>query len=310
MRNHRLRREVIATLVANQLVDRAGSTFTFRLWEETGAEAPALARAYAVSREIYEMRAFWESVESLDNEIDANVQIEMLIEGRRLVERATRWLMRANPRSLDIEATIEHYASGVQTVCGALPEVLEGDDRVGFEQQRHDLAEAGVPAELAVRVACMRALFSVLDIVEVADATERSVEAVTGTYFRLGARLELNWLRDRIVELPRGNRWQALARAALRDDLYSLHRALALEVLSEGDDGAGSDAEIDAWMERNEAAIKRCVGVLADVKATRVYDTTTLPVALREVRSLIQGAAPPESHPSAGDSSSPHIMRL
>ena len=57
------------------------------------------------------------------------------------------------------------------------------------------------------------------------------------TYFRLGARLDFNWLRDRIIELPRANRWQALARAALRDDLYTLHRALTREVL----ESAGAD---------------------------------------------------------------------
>jgi glutamate dehydrogenase len=290
MREHRLRREIIATLVANQLVDRAGTTFAFRLWEETGAQASELARAYAVSREIYEMRDFWRSVEALDNEIDAGVQVEMLIEGRRLVERATRWLVRANLRSLDIRSTIEHYAPGVRTVYGALPEVLEGDDRVAFEQQRHDLHEAGVPDELAMRVASMRSLVLVLDIVEVARRTGRSPEAVTGAYFRLGARLELDWLRDRIIELPRADRWQALARAALRDDLYSLYRAAALDVLDHGGDGEDSDAEIDAWMELNETAVRRCLGVLADIKATRAYDTTTLPVALRELRNLVQGA--------------------
>ena len=291
MRAHRLRREIIATLVANQLVDRAGTTFAFRLWEETGATASELARAYAAAREIYEMRDFWRSVEALDNEVDAAVQIEMLIEGRRLVERTTRWLVRSNRRALDIRATIDQYAPGARTVYAALPKVLEGDDRVAFEQQRHDLHEAGVPDALATRVASMRALVLVLDIVEVARRTGRSIEAVTGAYFRLGARLELNWLRDRIIELPRSDRWQALARAALRDDLYSLYRAAALDVLGHGGDGQSSDAEIDAWMELHESAVRRCLGVLADIRATRTYDTTTLPVALRELRNLIQGAA-------------------
>lgn len=165
--------------------------------------------------------------------------------------------------------------------------MLEGDDRIAFEQHRHDLQESGVPAELAARVASMAALFSTFDIVEAAQATDRSLEAVIGAYFRLGCRLDLNWLRDRIVELPRANRWQALARAALRDDLFHLHRALALDVLRGGDDGQDSDAEIDAWAERNAAAVERSLGVLADIKASGTYDTTTLPVALREVRNLI-----------------------
>ena len=74
------------------------------------------------------------------------------------------------------------------------------------------------------------------------------------TYFRLGSTLELNWLRDRIIELPRGNRWEALARAALRDDLYTLHRQLTQEVLDVGGLNADSDAAISAWSHRNGPA--------------------------------------------------------
>jgi len=129
---------------------------------------------------------------------------------------------------------------------------------------------------------------------------------VMETYFALGSRLELNWLRDRILELPRANRWQALARAALRDDLYSLHRALTQEVLDAGPRGAGSEVALEAWWQRNPVAIERCLGMLADVKASRAYDTTTLPVALREVRNLIRsgtstgGVAGAESFTLAG----------
>ncbi len=111
------------------------------------------------------------------------------------------------------------------------------------------------------------------------------------TYFRLGYRLELNWLRDRVIELPRDDRWQALAREALRDDIYSLHRSLTQEVLAPGTSSDGATA-IDAWSHRNGGAVERCLGMLADIKASRIYDTTTLAVALREVRNLIRTGAP------------------
>src|SRR6202007_1255715 len=107
MRVHRLRREIIATVVASQLVDRGGTTFAFRLAEETGATTSQLARAFAVAREGFEMRSFWAEVEALDNEIEAGTQLQMLIEGRRLVERATRWLVRAYPHAIDIEKTTQ-----------------------------------------------------------------------------------------------------------------------------------------------------------------------------------------------------------
>jgi glutamate dehydrogenase len=289
MERHRLRREIVATAVANQLVDRAGTTFAFRLGEETAAPASVLARGYAVAREVFEMRSFFSAVEQLDNEVEAETQLAMLIDGRRLVERATRWLVRTSPDGIDIAVAIHYFEPGAKLLARALPGVLDGEDREVFDGRVRELQSAGVPVALAERVAGMPSLLSVFDIVEVARATGHDQAQVMETYFGIGSRLELNWLRDRIIELPRANRWQALARAALRDDLYSLHRALTHEVLQGRGRSDSSESAISAWSERNRAAVERCLGMVADVKASRVYDMTTLPVVLREVRNLIRG---------------------
>ncbi len=291
MRGHRLRREIVATVVANQLVDRAGTTFAFRLAEETGSPPQVLARGYAAAREILSMRSFWSAVEQLDNVVDAQTQLAMLIDGRRIVERATRWIVRANPHAIDISFTVRYFKPGAEMLTAALPDLLDRGDRETFDRRCAELRDAGVPAELAIRVAASPSMLSLFDIVEVADVGDRDPEAVMRAYFRLGSRLELNWLRDRIIELPRTNRWQALARAALRDDLYSLHRSLTQEVLASGGAQTSPDAAIDAWIERNGPPVRRCLAMLADIRASRAYDTTTLPVALREVRNLIPAAS-------------------
>ncbi|HTT30277.1 MAG TPA: NAD-glutamate dehydrogenase domain-containing protein, partial [Solirubrobacteraceae bacterium] len=289
MTGHRLKREIIATVVANQLVDRAGTTFAFRLGEETGAGPAVLARAYATAREVLDMRSLWAAVEALDNEVSAQTQLEMLIESRRLVERATRWLVRANPYQVSIAQTIRRFEPGARMLAAALPDALEGADREAFDAMAAELEAAGVPHALAHRTAGMQSMLALFDIVEVAAATEQDPEKVLRVYFRLGSRLELNWLRDRIIELPRANRWQALARAALRDDLFNLYRELTRKVLEAPGAQGGSDEAIDAWSERNAAELERALGVVSEVRASRIYDNTTLPVALREVRSLLRG---------------------
>jgi glutamate dehydrogenase len=300
MSEHRLRREIIATVVANQLVDRAGTTFAFRLSEETGAAAPILARGYAVARAVFDMQPFWEQVESLDNEVDADLQLKMLIHGRRLVERSTRWLVRANPRKIEIDAIAKRYAGTAALLSASLPRVLHEPDCDAFDACVRELKGGGVPAELARRVAAMPHLLAVFDIAEISEATNRPPEAVMDVYFTIGAEIVLTWVRDRIIDLPRANRWQALARAALRDDLYSLHRSLTREVLEVAGPDDDAAAAIATWRERNEPAVKRCLGILDDIKASRVYDTTTLPVALREVRNLIlesNGRKPGDAQP-------------
>jgi len=138
----------------------------------------------------------------------------------------------------------------------------------------------------------MPSMVALFDIVDVARQANRDRPVVMSVYFQLGARLDLNWLRDRIIELPRANRWQSLARAALRDELLGVHRALTQDVLDAADDGAGADAAVQAWARRHAYALERALATLAEIRASRIYDTTTLPVGLREVRNLVRGRAP------------------
>ncbi len=191
MRDHRLRREIIATVVANQLVDRGGTTFTFRLGEETRATTSQLARAFAVAREVFEMRSFWDEVEALDNRIEAGTALRMLIEGRRLVERATRWLVRAGSSLTDIEGTTRRFLPGARTLAGALPEVLDGLDRDAFAERLAELEAAGVPRELGRRVASMPSLLYAFDIVE--DTAGHRLAAGDG---------DVGLLRDRLPAGP------------------------------------------------------------------------------------------------------------
>ena len=291
MEGHRLRRELIATYVTNSLVNRAGITFAFRIAEETGAGADDIARAYTVAREVFDLRALWTSIEALDDAIPAGVQLDMLLEGRKLVERATRWLVRSRPRPLDIAAEIARFAPGAALLADTLRGLLHGADSAALESAAAEYVHAGVPEELAVRVAGLGAMFSALDIVEVAGATGAPLEEVAAVYHAVGARLQLQWLRHEITALPRDNRWQTLARASLRDELYALHSALTEEALQTGGPGLAPDARADEWYMLNQAGADRSLQVVSDIRMGGLSSLETLSVALREVRNLIQSGA-------------------
>jgi glutamate dehydrogenase len=286
MRAHRLRREIIATQVVNNVVHGGGTTFTFRLHEESGAPASEIARAYAAARDIFEMRPQWGEIEALDNRVDASVQVELLLAGRRLIERGSRWLLRNRRRPLDIGATVQFFAPGAAVLYRTVPRLLGPSDLEPLTVRAEELEEAGVPPGLALRVATLGTMFATFDIVEVADEAGLDVEEVAAVHFQLGEKLELHWLRDRIVALPRDDRWRALARAALRDDVYGLHRALTAAVLRDAPPGRTAGERVDAWIASNPAS-ERCLQTLAEIRVGRVFDTTTLPVAVREVRNLL-----------------------
>jgi glutamate dehydrogenase len=288
MEEHRLRREIVATQVVNNLLHGGGTTFAFRMHEESGAPASDIARAYTVAREVFGMRPQWEEIEALDNSISAELQVEMLLEGRKLVERGSRWLLRNRRSPMNIAATVAHFAPGAEVLYDSVARLL-GADGGPVTQRAAELEAEGVPAALAARVAGLSWMVSALDIVDVAGETDLDVEVVAGVHFRLGSVLELHWLRDRILDLPRADRWSALARAALRDDLFALHRALTAEVLRDSQPGDDVESRVTDWVAANPAS-ERCLQTLTDIRVGRVYDLTTLPVAVREVRNLIQAS--------------------
>ena len=255
-----------------------------------GASASQLARAYAVAREVFEMRDFWAAVEALDNQIEAGTQLAMLIEGRRLVERATRWLVRAHPRALDIEATTERFLPGARLLAPALPERARGPDREAFAARHDELPEAGVPDPLARRVASMQALLSVFDIVEDAAGTGRAPGAGDGRLLRArgaaGARLAAR-------PDPRAAAGRSLAGAgaggAARRPLPAAPGADPRRPAVRVDARDGSRRRRSAaGASATRPASSAPLSVLADVKASGSYDTTTLPVALRELGNLVR----------------------
>jgi len=286
MRSHRLFRQIVTTQVVNNMLHGGGTTFAFRLHEETGAPASQIARAYACAREIFEMRPLWGEIENLDCKCDSGVQIELLLEGRRLVERSSRWLLGNRPRQLDIASTVSHFRPGAMGLYASITRLLSPEDAEPLARRADELREQGVPEDLATRVAALPIMFSALDIVVVADQGELDVDQVAAAHFRLGSRLGLHWLRDRIVELPRDDRWRARARAALRDDLYAIHREITSEVLRSASDDDEPAGLVDGWIDSNPASA-RALQTVGDIRSGQSYDLTTLPVAVREMRNLI-----------------------
>jgi glutamate dehydrogenase len=288
LQGHPLRREIIVSRIVNDLVDRAGTTFAFRLGDETGAGGADVARAYTVAREAFGLPQLWDAIEALDGVVPADVQIAMLLKARILLERSTRWLLRNRPRPLDISATIARYEAGVAVLADAVPRLLAAADREAARAKGQKLANAGVPAPLAERVSQLEALVPSFDLVELAAAADVDVTVAAEAYFELGSRLELHWLRDRVLDLPRTTRWEAMARAALRDDVYAEQAALTGVVLASG-------LTVDGWLAANKAAADRALQVLADIRAGSSLDLARLSVAVRELRNLIQSSSAAES---------------
>ncbi len=286
MGEHRLHREIITTAVVNDMVDRSGITFAFRLNEETGASVPEITAAWLVARAVFDMPGFWAQLEALDGKVDTAVQIMALLEGRKLTERAARWLLAFRRPPFDVQATIDFFAAGVLTVATSLPTMLAGRDLAGFGERREIYATRGVPADLADRIAAMVPAYSAFDIVDIAAGTGRSVEETTEVYFDLADRLQIARLRDMITALPRDDRWNTMARGAIRDDLYTAHAALTRDVLTVTAP-ASPEQRLAAWVQRNDSTVRRATQTLTEIWESNAFTVATLSVAVRAVRTLV-----------------------
>jgi len=289
---HPLRREIVTTVVVNDMVNRGGTTFLFRMNEETGASVPDIAGDWLVAREVYDMTGFWAQVERLDGQVSVATQIALLLEGRKLVERAVRWLLQNRRPPFDLLSTIGFFADGVRAVSASLPKLLTGRDLVTFTERQQAAVAREVPADLAERVAAMVPAYSAFDIVDVAADAGSDVTETAGIYFALAGRLQIARLRDQIVALPRDDRWNTMARGTLRDDLYAAHAALVCEVLKTTGPGT-PEQRLAEWTERNAEAAERTARTLTEIWETERSTLATLSVAVRSVRSLVAAGAPP-----------------
>ncbi|HLM20633.1 MAG TPA: NAD-glutamate dehydrogenase, partial [Propionibacteriaceae bacterium] len=232
MRRHRLSREIIATVVVNEFVNESGITCFHRLSTETGARAADVIRAQVAARAIFGAGRLDKAIAALDHRITAQMQTALRMDVRTLVERATRWLVNNRPHPVDIGAAIAQFSDGVDAVQQALADILTGREKEALEQRLKSYRAAGVPLELATAIAALPPSYAALTIVQTAAQSGVDELNVAELHFTLGQRLGLDRLLTRIIELPRDDRWQTMARAALRDDLHAVHAQLTAEVLN------------------------------------------------------------------------------
>ncbi|PNH93741.1 NAD-glutamate dehydrogenase [Vibrio diazotrophicus] len=288
MQNHPLRAEIIATALANQMVNEMGCNFVTRLQEETGSNAVDITNAYAAAREIYKLGSVLEEVRKLDNKADALTQYEVMFHVRRTLRRLSRWLLRNRPGKQSVRDLIELYQADVEAIANKLDDVLVAEEVEEHNVMAKAWIEKGIEPKLANYVARLSSLHSVLDISTVAKEKQKTVEQTAKLYFNLGDRLSLHWFLKQINNQATDNNWQVLARAAFREDLDWQQRQLTAQVLN--CECASGELDVikalEEWMEANSVYLHRWENILNEFKVGTVHEFAKFSVALRELMLL------------------------
>jgi glutamate dehydrogenase len=288
IRSHQLRREIVTTMLVNDLVDTGGITYAFRLTQDVGVRPVDAVRTYVATDAIFGIGDLWRQLRDLceQNRVAVTVSDRMALDTRRLIDRAGRWLLNYRPQPLAVGAEINRFAKAVRALTPRMAEWLRGDDKAIVEKDAGEFVSRGVPEDLAYMVAIGLYRYSLLDIIDIADIDDREPAEVADTYFALMDRLGTDGLLTAVSELPRADRWHSLARLAIRDDIYASLRTLCFEVLAVGEPGESGEQKIAEWEHTSASRVERARRTLTEIYESGDRDLAALSVAARQIRRM------------------------
>ncbi|MGO4186964.1 NAD-glutamate dehydrogenase [Pseudarthrobacter sp. TAF60_1] len=285
---HPLRREIIATVVANDMINMGGITFAFRTMEETSATEVAVAKAFVALREVFELNVMVGQLNSLPASFPTEHWSAVHLDIRRILDRAVRWLLAQGDSSRPIAETVAEFKPLLDPMRGRLLDYLRGDDRERVAGWLEKGLGWELPEDLAMRWAELFESFVLLDIAKIVHARNEPVEEIASVYYTVFNRFHADALLERITSLPRQDRWQALARAALRDDLYSTVTDMTTAVLESTGSEDSAENRLKAWEGQNAEQLGRAKSMFDEVNALEADDMASLSVALRLLRSIVR----------------------
>ncbi|GHB27604.1 NAD-glutamate dehydrogenase [Salinicola rhizosphaerae] len=287
MNHHRLKREIVATQLANDLVDHMGIPFVRQLRDSTGASRIEIAQAYVIARDSFGFQRLWEQIEALDYRVDSQMQYTMMLDLMRLLRRATRWFLRQRG-SLSVKECVEQYGPQLAQLQEDIGGRLQGDEREAWAQRRDELIGAGVPEALASIVAAAPSLYAGLGIIQAARTSGEKIQRVAEVYYAIGESLDLPWMMQQINTLEVRDGWQAQARETFRDDLDRQQLALTVKVLGMADAPREVEARVTSWQEDHAPLFERWNALRAEIDAGTQVSFPLVAVAIRELVDLAE----------------------
>lgn len=287
MKEHRLHREIISTYLTNSIVNRLGIEALFRLFEETGQTLATIARGYAIARDVFHVSKAWEKLESLDNQVDATLLLELELRLRDALENGVVWFINAFGPDLQVADMIERFEDSVEKLTKA-GGFIEQQFSEYLQEDTDSLVQDGLSDSDAAMFAMLPYHVDALDAALLAEQYERPVDEIATLYFEAYHVLQLDWMMDNIATLPQQDHWDRRARHALANELTRSLRLLMNAILSQ----PNAKEAFNEWKLRHEAHLK---SVMTEMKKLdelyanddKVVSLSTLSVLMSELSSLV-----------------------
>jgi glutamate dehydrogenase len=274
IRRHRLRREIIATVIANDMVNRCGPSFPSRSLAGSGADPTAFAAGYEAAKVVLGVPALWDRVAALDGQIVAGAQLALFRSMAGSLRAKTFWLARrAFREKLSVRKLIDCYGSGLKTLRGLLPEVLSPVERAAFEASAERLTATGAPPALAREAALLAPMTTAADLVDLAEASSWPLQPVARLYHRTGEAFGFDRLRAAVGGYTAGDQFERTAVRRLVEDLLAEQTALTRTLMDFGaspqaaEDEAAARDTVSSWTALRAGPAAEAGRVLGEIEA-------------------------------------------
>lgn len=287
---HRLRSEIIATQIANDLINRMGITFIDKMRSATGASHSQLAAAYLCIIEVYNIEERWREVESLDGKIDPVVQSKMFHDLIALIRRASHWFLRHHRYDLNLNNAKKTYKPALQSATESIKLLSKNIPIDRWQNNYYEYCEQGAPDQIGAYCASAGSQYWLLDIIDIAIDKQQRVSDVANIYFHLGKALNLVWLDQKIRQLQPKNHWESLSILRFRNELDFQLRGLTGSVFTLACANTGSqessEAQLLEWKKRKHSLLNRWHKTLSDIQESKICDYAVFSVALSDLKEL------------------------
>jgi len=287
---HRLAREIIATTMANSLVNRMGPTFIKSTIQKTGASAENIARAYLIVRDAFGLPEVWNKLESLDNQVTADTQLQAMHETALLTDHVVTWLLTRLGRSLDFGKDIKNFGDGVAILQKNLQGLLTPDLKTFINKNINTSFDNGLPQDIAHTIALMPVMSSACDIIRIALDYKQDLLKVAQTYFEVGEKFQMDWLRTQARGLHADNHWEAKAVNGIMAHLYDCQAGMTVRILQDNRKKSDEDVSIaQQWFKNNAANLEQIDPLFMELRSSGTVDLPMLITAEQRLRQLYNG---------------------
>jgi glutamate dehydrogenase len=281
---HPLKREIIATLVANNLVNRMGPTFVNEMLDLANATIEEVIYAYLIVRESFDLSAHWKDIERLDYQVSSSTQYMMFLETIDLVERCTLWLLRHRQKTLHVDTDIQTFSKGIKSLMACMDESISGFSLLKKNHAQMTFLKQGVPADLAKRMSSLSLMTLGFGIINRAQTINVPLKAAAHAFFQIHERFSIDWFLERMD--GGDNSWTKRALYGMRDQLLEANEKLMESVLREYPKESPENA-FKHWCEKRPKRVEKMDDLIREIKSLDKVDLSMIFVFAHHLEEMV-----------------------